>query len=158
MPTYAKSNTELAEKLGISRNTLQSTWVKREGFPPKGKMGYNVEKVADWIREYKEAQIANQSGDNADLKRKKLELECEKLEVNISILKGDFISMDEHLSEMAQLASVVNGVFKMLMEGAKAMGIGASLIKELKRLIERCLATLRADIEELGEDEPEGDE
>jgi hypothetical protein len=121
-------------------------------------MGYNVEKVAAWIREYKEAQIANQSGDNADLKRKKLELECEKLEVNISILKGDYISMDEHLSEMAQLASVVNGVFKMLMEGAKAMGIGASLIKELKRLIERCLATLRADIEELGEDEPEGDE
>jgi len=75
------------------------------------------------------------------------------LEVNISILKGDFISMDEHLAEIAQLASVVNGVFKMLMEGAKAMGIGASLIKELKRLIERALATLRADIEELRDDE-----
>ena len=148
---YVKTVGELAEELGLARQNIHKTWLSKDGFPVKTKGGWNVRLCAEFIKDYKAKQMEQQQGANADLKREKLRLECEKLQVSIDILKGDYISMVDHLKEMAQHAGMVKAVFQQWHESIKASGAGVELIKEAKRLEERCLAGLREAVESNGD-------
>jgi hypothetical protein len=148
---YVQTVTELADELGLARQNIHNTWISKEGFPTKSKSGWSVRLCAEFIKEYKADQAKKQQGVNADLKRRKLELECEKLQVGIDIMKGDYISMADHLKEMAQHAGAVKAVFRQWSEAIKASGAGVDLIKEAKRLEERCLVGLREAVEGMEE-------
>jgi len=148
---YVQTVGELSDELGLARQNIHKTWLSKDGFPLKSKSGWNVRLCAEFIKAYKAEQMKTQGGLNADLKREKLRLECEKLQVGIDIMKGDYISMVDHLKEIAQHAGMVKAVFNQWGEAIKASGASVELIKEAKRLEERCLAGLREAVEGMEE-------
>ena len=150
---FVKTQGELAEALGVARQNLAKTWTHRVGWPEKSKKGYNVRACLEFIRGVKEAaREKRETGPHADLKKKKLGLECELLQTKIALVKGDSISMDEHLHELATHAGIVKSVFRQWLEGIKTMGFGLPAIKDAERLEEKAMAKIRAGLEEVGDE------
>ena len=148
---FVKTQGEFAEALGIARQNLGKSWTHRVGWPPKTKQGYNVRTCMEFIRGVKEAaREKRETGPHADLKERKLKVECEILDEKLALLKGDSISMDEHLHELATHAGIVKSVFRQWLEGIKTMGVGLPAIKEAERLESKSMAGIRAGLEEVG--------
>ncbi|GAG04675.1 unnamed protein product [marine sediment metagenome] len=144
---FAKTKSELADELGILRSNVAKSWSHREGWPPKTKQGYNIRLCMEFIRSEKEAaRLKREVGPHADLKERKLKVECEILDVKLSVLKGDTIPMEEHLQEFATHAGIVKAVFRQWLEAVKASSAGLALIKEADRLEARAMDSLRLAI------------
>lgn len=95
MGQYVKTVDELATRVGISRQELQSTWIKRPGWPPKTSHGWDVEACQTYkIKEYKE-RAANTHGVNSDVKRRILTANAEIAEMEVAKEKGALLPVDD---------------------------------------------------------------
>jgi len=108
---YVKSQTELAEILGVDRSTVRNH-LKRPGNPgrtPSGK--YNVPAWAKWMAVAK----GSSKGDDLEMRALKIEqarLRAEKADFELSVMKGekvDISDVEKWTGEMREAASKVLG-------------------------------------------------
>jgi hypothetical protein len=99
--TYVSSQVKLAEAIGVDRKTLWR-WKKNPSFPKARADGrYNVQEVVQW----KEAN-GEQAGDLVSKESeqvKSIQLQNEKLGIQIGILKGDYTPNNELTSEITEM-------------------------------------------------------
>jgi hypothetical protein len=145
--TYVKTDREMCEILDIATSGFVQNWKRRADFPKKTAQGWNVLQVQEYIRNAKEQQQAGISGRNADLVREKLRLECMKLQTNIAILRREAIPISEHNAELAEYASMVNGVFDQWVDRVMASTRDKKLIKAAQDLATRARKRLERAIE-----------
>ena len=103
--TYAKNQTELADRIGVNRKTIQR-WRKEPNFPkPKADGRYNVREVVQWKDVY-----GARGGDLTSKESEQMRsimLQNEKLEIQVGILRGEYtpnVDIDAQVSEMVQQA------------------------------------------------------
>ena len=101
--TYAKNQSELADRIGVNRKTIQR-WRKEANFPkPKADGRYNVREVVQWKDLY-----GARGGDLASKESEQMRsimLQNEKLEIQVGILRGEYtpnVDIDQQVSEMVQ--------------------------------------------------------
>lgn len=111
----------LAEKLGVSRPTLDK-YLEMDGAPgPDAEKTYDVEEVLKWVGAH-----AEQSGADITDKEKvptlnnwramKLELECEKLRHLLEVERGDYISKREAAATILPLMTELDALIKQKYE------------------------------------------
>lgn len=116
----------LAEKLDISRPTLDK-YLEIEGAPQMdADKTYSVEEVAKWVEQHAGAMGAplkrdgNQSRDGKptlnELKAEKLTLECTKLRHAIEVERGDYISKKEAAATIIPLMQELDALIKQKYE------------------------------------------
>ena len=103
--TYAKNQSELADRIGVNRKTIQR-WRKEANFPKAKADGrYNIREVIQWKDLYgvKGGDLASKDSEQM----RALTLQNEKLEIQLGILKGEYtpnVDIDQQVSEMVQQA------------------------------------------------------
>jgi hypothetical protein len=101
--TYAKNQSELADKIGVNRKTIQR-WRKEPNFPkPKPDGRWNIKEVVIWKDTY-----GARGGDLTSKESEQMRsimLQNEKLEIQVGILRGEYtpnVDIDQQVSEMVQ--------------------------------------------------------
>lgn len=108
----------LAEKLGISRPTLDKYLAYETAPQPDGDGAYDVEEMVSFLA--KNARDVGGTGTGKNLnewRAFKLELECQKLQHAIEVERGDYIEKKEAARTivpiMAELGSLLTQKFEM---------------------------------------------
>ena len=144
---HVKTDREMCQVLDIAQSGFNQNWKRRADFPQKTAKGWNVLQVQEYIKNAKEQQRATTAGSNADLVREKLRLECMKLQTNIAILRREAIPISEHNAELAEYASMVNGVFDQWVDRVMAVTRDKKLITAAQDLATRARKRLVRAIE-----------
>lgn len=106
----------LAEKLGITRPTLDK-YLEMEGAPqPDEDKSYDVDAVAKFIEDRAPNTMGKDVSYLNDLKAQKLVLECEKLRDQIARDQGDFISKKEAAATIIPLMAELDALMKQKYE------------------------------------------
>lgn len=114
---YAKNKVELAERLGVTRRTIEG-WQKLEGCPKAKANSTYV--VAEW-REFVRRKGLKDSGppemrEDAALKARKLLAEVEGKELELAVKKGEFISVEVVREEWTRLVGEATDILRAKFE------------------------------------------
>ena len=148
---YARTWCALAKALGMSERNLYRNWAQRDGHPKDTAKGKCVEHWADFIAGEKRKTLRKQEAtqsENADLKRRKLQVEIETLEERLRQLKREAIPIEEHYEEIREYAIIINSKLKLFIQAAEALR-SAKLKKEARRIVDEVRAMF---VEALTED------
>ena len=113
MNKHARTKTELADALGITPQALYKNWINREDFPAETRSGWNIEQCIEYKLNH-DRRKEPQRGANADLHRRKLDLECEKLEEQLLQMRRETIPIPEHDDEIRLTANIALDFCKFL--------------------------------------------
>lgn len=91
-PTFVTSYQELGKVLGVTRQTL-NRWTKIDGAPKARSDGRHS--ISEWRNFMKSHDLSGKSHDMETLKARKLLAECEKRELENSIKRRQFVSLEE---------------------------------------------------------------
>ena len=83
MKTTFRTKTEISVATGTRLGTVDK-YLKLPGAPMQGKNGWDREGTLAFFRDQKAKAVDAQTGDNAELKARKLELECKILEERLT--------------------------------------------------------------------------
>lgn len=105
----------------------------------KGKDGkYNTKAVINAILSHREA--ANNQPKEGDsnpfrqIRATKIALECKILQEKLGILRGETISLEEHDSEVAEIAEMVNGGLEQWVQWVAAIKRDLEMLKKAKEI------------------------
>lgn len=110
----------LAEKLGVSRPTLDK-YLEMDGAPgPDAEKTYDVEEVLKWVGAHAEQSGANHRDGTKktlnDWRAEKLALECDKLRHLLEVERGDYISKREAAATVIPLMTELDALIKQKYE------------------------------------------
>ena len=112
MPKYIFTERELAESLGMTRAHLDRAYMNDPRHPPKEPKGWPLVKWQAFVSLKKAEGAARLRGPNMDVRRQKIELECERLQVQIRKEMGQLADIAEIADKMhrrdAELAMRMN--------------------------------------------------
>ena len=131
---YARSITDLAKELGYSREHIAAYYTTRDGFPEKGKQGWDVAAVRVYIENEKRKRADKMKGPDVDLKRKKLHLECDLLRQKIDTEAGKYIAVDDVKELLRNFVSITLGVLGQFRQHVEAITRDAELLKKATAL------------------------
>jgi len=134
---FAKTTTELAEALEITRQALYKSWLEKEGFPMKTGRGWDVAACSKFIQDYKEIQKEEVTGANADLKRRKLELECKMYQVKIDQIEDRLIPLEEYHADLLEFCGVLAGALEEFVQWVMVETRDAAQVEKAKELRDR---------------------
>lgn len=103
MQRYVFTERELAEAVGMTRAQLRRGYMTDPRYPPKEPKGWPLTKWQTFVALKKEEGKARLRGPNADVRRQKVELECEKLRIEIRKQMGELAEVDEIAQRMTRL-------------------------------------------------------
>ena len=147
-PKYARTKTQLAEALGITPQALYKNWIDREDFPEPTSKGWNVAKCLEYKLGH-DRRSEPRAGANTDLARRKLDLECEKLEEQLRAMRRQTIPVDEHADEIRATANIVLDAWKFLRQEFAASLKDPEVLKLFDAAEDRARARV---VELVGED------
>ena len=100
--TFARNKVELAKILGVDRTTIY-LWYKLPDHPTPAANGtHNIEQWVTFIRQQGLKDTASEGAQ--DLKDRRLRIQCQKLEEDLKIMRGEYIPA-------AEIKSFLNSVF-----------------------------------------------
>lgn len=146
---YAKNQTELAEFLGVDRKTIQR-WRKEENFPsPMADGRFDVLSVRDW----REKSRNSKSTDAEDLSKaegeaRRVWLQVEKLEHEIEISKGEYISIEQAKADVSQMCSKARSILLAIPDTLAPLVIGKTATQAqqlIRKEIDNALAQISSD-------------
>lgn len=146
---YAKNQTELAEFLGVDRKTIQR-WRKEETFPPPMADGrFDVIAVRDWReRSRNSGTTTAEDQSKAEGEARRVWLQVEKLEYEIEVTKGEYISIQQAQADVAQMCSRARSILLAIPDTLAPLVIGktASQAQQLiRKEIDNALAQISSD-------------
>ena len=131
----------LAETLELNRVTVHK-WMRVDGFPEKTNRGYNVIKCHEFILEQKQGNLRATQGPDAEVRSRKLDLECGILQARLDVLRGDAVPIADHNRELAWLAQVFVGAMDQFIDQVESTTRDSKLAKGAKRLCDRARTTI----------------
>src|SRR5690349_14969679 len=106
--TKQKALTKLAlsKRLEISRTTL-NRYLGLPGAPGRGRGGYDLAAVADFIATQSHSEItqAKTNSEIARLKAREIALRCERLKLALDVEMGKYVKLDELIAETSKVMS-----------------------------------------------------
>jgi hypothetical protein len=144
---YAKTDKEAAELIGIDPATFWN-W--------KGSADFNVKKtVAGWpmaaLYDYqakrKTRDKRNTTGEQGDLKRRKLEVEIDILVAKRDEIRGELLPLQEHVEDMQWLASIVTSALDEFVQFTTAGFRDAKATAEAERIRDKVRARIKGEID-----------
>lgn len=146
-----KSLTDLAERLGISRQTIHK-YARMKGFPRAGRSGFDVAAVGEFLLAH------SRKGDLASrdllkiLRARKVDLENKLLELRVAEARGELMPRAEHLDKI----SVIGRAFRRALDTVAARVAAVARDPKLSALVRaECEAACQAVRAELGGNEAE---
>ena len=120
----------------------------REGAPAKtrgGKINLRL-----W-REFRKTRVREDGGalkgPNVDLRRRKLELECRKIEVQIDALLAELVPVQELYAEVDEVVGLLNAGLEEWVQWVTVETRNAALYKKAKAIRDRVKLALKAKCE-----------
>ena len=146
---YAKNQTELAEFLGVDRKTIQR-WKKEENFPQVMADGrYDVLAVRDWReRSRNSSSTSAEDLSKAEGEARRVWLQVEKLEHDIEITKGQFITIERAQTDVSQMCSRARAILLAIPDTLAPLVIGKTATQAqqlIRKEIDNALAQIQAD-------------
>ena len=146
---YAKNQTELAENLGVDRKTIQR-WRKEEGFPnPEADRRWDVLAVRNWRESTRSSNSANaEDMSKAEGEARRVWLQVEKLEHEIEVSKGSFISIEEAKAEINRMCGVARSILLQIPDSIAPLVIGLTAVEaqeKLRKEIDHALNQISGD-------------
>ena len=142
---HVKTKAALADALGISRQALYKSWITLDDFPAKGEDGWDVVECREFVRTVK----SGQAGEGGGWRARKLELECEKLELQNEKARGDSVSIADMRSSLAEHGAVVTAVFDQFLQDVMVVTRDPRVVKNAKDAVRRARELLASKLEEL---------
>lgn len=146
---YAKNQKELAEILGVDRKTIQR-WKKEDNFPkPMADNRYDVLAVRDWrekTRSSSTTQIEDQS--KAEGEARRVWLQVEKLEHEIEVSKGNYITIAQAQEDVSRMCSVARQILLAIPDTLAPLVIGKSATEAqqlIRKEIDNALSQISSD-------------
>jgi len=132
---YAKNQTELAEYLGVDRKTIQR-WRKENNFPVAMADGrWDVVAVRNWRENTRNSSdISEEDMSKAEGEARRVWLQVEKLEHEIEVSKGNYITVDQAKSEISRMCSIARGILLAIPDTIAPLIIGLSAIEAQEKL------------------------
>ena len=143
---YAKTAEQLAAELNMTRQALYKGWVEKDGFPAKTKRGWNIEKCAEFIKTWKEEKETIR-GAHQDLKRQKLQLECDILQEKLNELRRVTVSVEEMYDQLREVANIVNSGLKEFVGFVKVEYRESGALTKAKAIRDQVKRWLQKEIE-----------
>lgn len=146
---YAKNQTDLAEFLGVDRKTIQR-WRKEENFPKASADGrYDVIAVRDW-RERSRSSNSTSVEDlsKAEGEARRVWLQVEKLEHEIEISKGQFITIEQAQTDVSTMCARARAILLAIPDTLAPLVIGKTATQAqqlIRKEIDNALAQIQAD-------------
>lgn len=146
---YAKNQTELAEFLGVDRKTIQR-WRKEENFPqPMADGRYDVLGVRDWREKTRNSSTANAEDlSKAEGEARRVWLQVEKLEHEIEIAKGEFITIEQARTDVSQMCARARTILLAIPDTLAPLVIGKTPTQAqqlIRKEIDNALTQITAD-------------
>lgn len=146
---YAKNQTELAEFLGVDRKTIQR-WRKEEDFPkPMADGRYDVLYVRDWREKTRNSSTANAEDlSKAEGEARRVWLQVEKLEHEIEVAKGEFITIEQARADVSQMCARARTILLAIPDTLAPLVIGKTPTQAqqlIRKEIDNALAQITAD-------------
>ena len=146
---YAKNQTELAEFLGVDRKTIQR-WRKENNFPTAMADGrWDVIAVRNWRENSRNSSdVSVEDMSKAEGEARRVWLQVEKLEHEIEVSKGNFITVDEAKAEISRMCSIARGILLSIPDTIAPLIIGLSAIdaqEKLRKEIDHALEQISSD-------------
>ena len=146
---YAKNQTELAEFLGVDRKTIQR-WRKEEYFPKAMADGrYDVIAVRDWReRTRNSSSTSAEDLSKAEGEARRVWLQVEKLEHEIEISKGQFITIEQAQTDVSSMCSRARAILLAIPDTLAPLVIGKTATQAqqlIRKEIDNALAQIQAD-------------
>lgn len=130
---WIKSKTDIALKLDINRTTLYD-WLAK-GILKQYPQGFNLLEC----QEASKVQLQNAKNQpdpsRTRLSDKLLERRIEKLDEEIKVMRGGVISLQDHKTEMQELAEIELNVFRQWLQHISAVIGNASALKKAEELV-----------------------
>jgi|13_taG_2_1085334.scaffolds.fasta_scaffold00215_34 transcriptional regulator with XRE-family HTH domain len=139
---YAKNQTDLASAIGVDRKTIQR-WRKDSSFPkPKADGRYDITEVIRW-KEYNNTRGGDLVSKESE-QIKSLVLANEKLELQLSILKGEYTKNSVIEDEMVRVVTEVKRQMMSMPSSLAPIVIGQTLPEAERIIKEAVLETLKS--------------
>jgi len=106
---YYRTKADIARGCKVARPTVYK-WLTHPDFPAKQKDGWPCDQVERFAREAMKRAIKAQTGDNADLKRKKLELQCDILSTQLAQRSNDLAADQSQTVSRAELIKALQDI------------------------------------------------
>ena len=103
MQAFVLTTRELAERLGMSVQQLSRGYMIDPRHPPKERRGWPLQKWQAFVALKKEEGKARLRGANVDIRRQKIELECERLRLDLRKASGELADVSEIVDRMTSL-------------------------------------------------------
>jgi len=146
---YAKNQTELANNLGVDRKTIQR-WRKENNFPqpmPDGR--WDILAVRNWRENTRNSSnVSDEDMSKAEGEARRVWLQVEKLEHEIEVSKGNYITIDEAKAEVSKMASIARGILLAIPETLAPIIIGLNAVEaqeKLRKEIDHALEQIATD-------------
>ena len=152
---YAKNQTELAEFLGVDRKTIQR-WRKENNFPTAMADGrWDVIAVRNWRENTRSStDVSAEDMSKAEGEARRVWLQVEKLEHEIEVSKGNFITVEEAKAEISKMCSIARGILLAIPDTVAPLIIGMSAVnaqEKLRKEIDHALEQIAVDKMDLRE-------
>jgi DNA-binding transcriptional regulator YiaG len=146
---YAQNQTELAEFLGVDRKTIQR-WRKEDNFPqPMADGRYDVIAVRDWRERSRDSGSTNaEDQSKAEGEARRVWLQVEKLEHEIEVSKGEFISIAQAQADVAQMCSRARSILLAIPDTLAPLVIGKTATQAqqlIRKEIDNALTQISSD-------------
>jgi len=146
---YAKNQSELAEFLGVDRKTIQR-WRKEENFPqPMADGRYDVIAVRDWRERSRSSNSTSEEDlSKAEGEARRVWLQVEKLEHEIEVSKGQFITIEQAQSDIGQMCARARTILLAIPDTLAPLVIGKTATQAqqlIRNEIDNALAQISAD-------------
>lgn len=134
---FAKTQVELADILNVDRKTIQR-WRKQDGFPePKADGRWDVVAVREWREQNRSTDDANaEDYSKEEGEARRVWLQVEKLEHELEVSKGNWLSAEEVTNEIRRLVGLARGILLGIPDKLAPVVIGQSEAEASERMKE----------------------
>jgi len=146
MIQYAKTDEAVADALGISVSAFRSWKASTDFTIRRTTKGWPLAALYDYQAERKKRDKRNVSGEHADLKRRKLEVEIDILEAKRDELRRDLIPLREHVETMQWLSAIVTGALDEFCQYTTATYHDAKMTGEAERIRDKVRKRLHDEV------------
>ena len=144
---YTRRDEDAAEALGISLSAFRNWKASADFTIKRTSKGWPMAALFDYQVKRKARDKRNISGEHADLKRRKLQVEIEILESKRDEIRRDLIPMQEHVDTLRRHAGIVAGGLDEFLAFTTATFHDARMTAEAERIRDKVRAKLRAEVE-----------
>lgn len=143
--TTVRTLTDLADKLGISRQTVHK-YARMKGFPKSGRNGFDVAAVGDFILAH------SRKGDIASrdilkiLRARKLSLENQLIELKVNEANGELMPRAEHQAKFLAIALVFMRAIETLQARIAAVTRDPKISELVRKECESAIQNVRAQL------------